>query len=220
VTNITQEKPVHADYIGMKTNGVTIMNTTFIKRLFVLILLSIGIIACAPRRVAKIEVPPIKILTAMGHGTSDMFRDYSPAQRRLMSMRASKMDAYRNLAEQIYGVRINGHTTVSAMVVKNDSYSTYIDAFLKGARVISITAIDADTYETVVEITLTPKFFTCLSGTAALHSQCLTGAHSGHRHYSENVTPKINIASLSSYDCNSIGCYKYPDISGFYNKEN
>ncbi len=195
------------------------MNIIFIKRLFVLTLLSISIIACAPQRVAKIQVPPIKILTAMGYGTSDMFSNYSPAQRRLMSMRASKMDAYRNLAEQIYGVRIHGHTSISAMAVKNDNYRTYIDAFLKGARVTSITAVDADTYETVLEITLTPKFFTCLSGTAAIHSQCLNGVNSDHDHYSENITPETKVASLSAYSCNSIDCYKYPDISGFYNKE-
>ncbi|MCF7970850.1 MAG: LPP20 family lipoprotein [Methylococcaceae bacterium] len=195
------------------------MNITLIKRLFVLILLNISIIACTPERITKIEVPPIKILTAIGYGTSNMFSEYSPAQRRLMSMRASKMDAYRNLAEQIYGVSINGHTTVSAMVVKNDNYRVYLDAFLKGARVISITAVDADTYETVVEVTLTPKFFTCLSGTAAIHSQCLNGVNSSHNNDRKNIKPELNVASLSAYNCSSIDCYKYPDISGFYNKE-
>jgi len=173
-------------------------------------------VACAPKRIAQIQVPPIKILTAMGYGTADMFKNYSPEQRRLMSMRSSKMDAYRNLAEQIYGVRIHGHTTVSDMVVQNDSYRTYVDAFIKGARVKSITAINTNTYETVVEITLTPKFFTCLSGTAALHSQCQTS----RSHYSDNTPPiQPTIASISHYKCNSIDCYQYPDISGFYNKE-
>jgi hypothetical protein len=191
-----------------------------IKRFFILALFCINIFSCASQKVAKIQVPPIKILTAMGYGTSDIFSNYSPAQRRLMGMRASKMDAYRNLAEQIYGVRIHGHTTVSAMAVQNDSYRTYIDAFLKGARVTSITAVDADTYETVLEITLTPKFFTCLSGTAAIHSQCLNGINSRHNHYSENFSPETKVASLFAYNCNSIDCYKYPDISGFYNKEN
>ncbi|MBE0468560.1 MAG: LPP20 family lipoprotein [Methyloprofundus sp.] len=195
------------------------MNIIFIKRLFVLTVLSISIFACTPQKVAKIQVPPVKILTAMGYGATDMFSNYSPAQRRLMGMRASKMDAYRNLAEQIYGVRIHGHTTVSAMAVQNDSYRTYIDAFLKGARVLSITAVDADTYETVLEITLTPKFFTCLSGTAAIHSQCLNGFNSNHNHYSDNISPETKVASLSAYNCNSIDCYKYPDISGFYNKQ-
>jgi len=174
-------------------------------------------VACAPKRIAQIQVPPIKILTAIGYGTSDIFKNYSPEQRRLMSMRSSKMDAYRNLAEQIYGVRIHGHTTVSDMIVQNDSYRTYVDAFIKGARVKSMTAINTSTYETVVEITLTPKFFTCLSGTAALHSQCNANTRG---HYSDNNMPiQATMASINRYNCNSIDCYKYPDISGFYNKE-
>jgi len=193
------------------------MNIKLIKQLIMLVLLSISIFACAPKRIARIQVPPIKILTAIGYGTSDIFKNYSPAQQRLLGMRASKMDAYRNLAEQIYGVKIQGHSTISAMIVRNDSYRTYVDAFLKGAQVKSITAIDADTYETVLEITLTPKFFTCLSGTAAIHSQCLNGVNSG-RYYSENLSTKP-ATTLAAYNCNSIDCYKYPEVSGFYNKE-
>ncbi len=197
------------------------MNTNNIKRFSLFFLMIASLIACAPKHVAKIEVPPIKILTAMGYGTSDLFGNYSPEQRRLMSMRASKMDAYRNLAEQIYGVRIHGHTTVSDMVVTNDSYRTYIDAFIKGARVKSITSINTNTYETVLEITLTPKFFTCLSGTAAIHSQCLNGVGSRYRrgHYSSRDIAEISVSQAYGYTCNSIDCYKYPDISGFYNKE-
>jgi hypothetical protein len=175
------------------------------------------LLACAPKQVTKIEVPPIKILTAMGYGTSDIFSNYSPEQRRLMSMRASKMDAYRNLAEQIYGIRIHGHTTVSDMVVTNDSYRSYIDAFLKGARVKSITAINASTYETVLEITLTPKFFTCLNGTAAIHSQCFS--NNQHSDYSSQTLPQVNMASLSNTSCTTMDCYNAPSIAGFYNKE-
>ena len=155
----------------------------------------------------------------MGYGTSDIFKNYSPEQRRLMSMRASKMDAYRNLAEQIYGVRIHGHTTVSDMVVQNDSYRSYLDAFIKGARVKSITAINASSYETVLEITLTPKFFTCLSGSAAIHSQCINGISSRDKQYNEHINSPFNMPSTLAYNCNAIDCYKYPDVSGFYNQE-
>jgi len=147
----------------------------------------------------------------MGYGTADMYKNYSPEQRRLMSMRASKMDALRNLAEQIYGVRIHGHTTVSDMVVRNDSYRSYIDAYLKGARVKSITALNDSTYESVVEITLTPKFFGCFSGSARAYSQCGKSLHN-NRYYGENSHSDTALALLNNY--------KYPDISGYYNQEN
>jgi len=199
-----------------------------------LTLLGVSLAACSPYRVNNVventtthiaaqaapaatapfvkAAPPTKILTAMGYGTVDMYKNYSPEQHRLMSMRASKMDALRNLAEQVYGVQIHGHTTVSDMVVKNDSHRSYLDVFLKGARVKSMTAIDNNTYESVVEITLTPKFYNCLNGTFA-SSQC----GMGNGYYGHNQHADTAIASLGHYNCNSIDCYKYPDISGFYN---
>lgn len=191
------------------------LNIKFIQKLFILIALSSSLISCSNQRITKVKVPPIKILSAMGYGTADMYKNYSPEQRRLMSMRASKMDALRNLAEQIYGVRIHGHTTVSDMVVRNDSYRSYIDAFLKGARVKSITALNNNTYESVVEITLTPKFFSCFSGEARAYSQCFGN---GHRRYVEKTKPEVTLARLENYNCSSASCYKFPDIAGFYNK--
>ena len=39
-----------------------------------------------------------------------------------MAMRASKLDAYRNLIEQVYGQNINSTTTVEDMVVSSDTF--------------------------------------------------------------------------------------------------
>jgi len=191
---------------------IVVLNARFLNKLLLLILLTSPLFSCSKQRITKVKVPPIKVLSAMGYGTADMYKNYSPEQRRLMSMRASKMDALRNLAEQIYGVRIHGHTTVSDMVVRNDSYRSYIDAFLKGARVKSITALNNNTYESVVEITLTPKFYSCFSGEARAYSQCF-----GNR-YVNNSTPAVTLARAGNFTCSSLECYKAPDIAGFYNK--
>jgi len=153
----------------------------------------------------------------MGYGTADMYKNYSPEQRRLMSMRASKLDAMRNLAEQIYGIQIQGHTTVSDMVVRNDDYRIYLDTFIRGARVKSITALNNNTYESVVEITLTPKFFTCFSGEASAYSQCFTK----QQKYTTKNTSRLKVAKAAeSLSCDSSECYTSPSISGFYNKAN
>jgi len=153
----------------------------------------------------------------MGYGTADMYKNYSPEQRRLMSMRASKLDAMRNLAEQIYGIQIQGHTTVSDMVVRNDDYRIYLDTFIRGARIKSITALNNNTYESVVEITLTPKFFTCFSGEASSYSQCFTK----QQQYTAKKTPGLKVAKADeSLTCDSSECYNSPSISGFYNKAN
>jgi len=54
--------------------------------------------------------------------------------------RAAQVDAYRNLAEQVYGFRVWGNTTVSAFVTQNDAVRTYVDAFIRGARVVGMSA--------------------------------------------------------------------------------
>ncbi|MBS1186391.1 MAG: hypothetical protein H6R04_409 [Burkholderiaceae bacterium] len=96
--------------------------------------------------------PRVVKITAVGHGATSSFDAYSTGQKRLMAMRASKLDAYRSLAEQVYGIRLTGNTTVGAMMVQNDSFRVYIDTTLRGARVQSITPMADGNYETVVEM--------------------------------------------------------------------
>lgn len=97
-------------------------------------------------------------MTATGYGATSHFEGYSNGQRRLMAMRASKLDAYRSLAEQIYGVKVKGSTTVGAMIAQNDSYRIYVDAYLRGARVVSVTPMAEGNYETEVEIEMPADF--------------------------------------------------------------
>lgn len=98
-------------------------------------------------------------VSAIGYGATSSFEGYTPGQKRLMAMRASKLDAYRALAEQIYGVRIRGNSTVSAMVAQNDSYRVYIDSYVRGAQIVSITPMAEGNYETVLELELGNEFF-------------------------------------------------------------
>jgi hypothetical protein len=58
------------------------------------------------------------------------------ARGRLMAERAAKVDAYRNLAEIIKGLRITSNTYVRDFVAESDQISTRLDAFIKGARQI------------------------------------------------------------------------------------
>lgn len=91
-------------------------------------------------------------LTAVGYGTGNSHELYSPGQKRLMAMRASKLDAYRALAEQVHGVRVTGNSTVGALMVQSDSFRVYIDAYVRGARVLTVTPIAEGNYETTIEL--------------------------------------------------------------------
>lgn len=83
---------------------------------------------------------------------------YPDPQRRLMSMRAAKIDAYRNLAERVKGVQIWGGTTIGDMVVEKDRFRVYLDTRLRGARVIAENPHDDGTYETIVELKVGQTF--------------------------------------------------------------
>ena len=68
-------------------------------------------------------------------------------EKRLMAMRAARMDALRDLAEQVHGIRIDAQTTVSDMVVANDHLSAVVKGSIRGARTIRITPKGTDGYE-------------------------------------------------------------------------
>lgn len=107
---------------------------------------------------------PIRI-SAIGYGAESTYEGYTDGQRMLTAIRASKMDAYRALSEQVYGVRVNGSTTISSMVAKNDNFRVYVDAYLRGAEIVSINPIGNGNYETVVEMVIDQDFFDIANGT-------------------------------------------------------
>ena len=114
-------------------------------------------------------------LTAVGYGATSNFEGYTAGQKRLMAMRASKVDAYRAIAEQVYGVRIKGQTMVSAMVAQSDSFRSYVDAYVRGARVLSVTPMADGNYETELELDLPANFMDNYSNWSSGSCDTLTG---------------------------------------------
>lgn len=117
-----------------------------------------GEVACPPRGAPAV---PVK-LSAVGYGAPGNYAQYTPGQQKLMAMRAAQVDAYRNLAEQVYGFRILGNTAVSAFATQNDNARSYVDAFIRGARVVNTATVADGNVETTVEIELSPQFLDAL----------------------------------------------------------
>lgn len=107
----------------------------------------------------KHKKPQLIKITGIGYGSESTYEAYTPGQRRLMAIRASKLDAYRSLAEQIYGIKIDSNTTVSAMMAKNDSFRARVNAVVRGARIVSVTPMADHNYETVLEVYVDKNFF-------------------------------------------------------------
>lgn len=68
-------------------------------------------------------------------------------EKRLMAIRAARMDALRDLTEQVHGIRINATTTIREAVVKDDSLSAVVQGTLRGARTTRVAPSGHDSYE-------------------------------------------------------------------------
>jgi hypothetical protein len=117
-------------------------------------------IAPTPSLEGAVEVPAKFV--AVGYGNQGGYTPYSLGQQKLMAMRAAQIDAYRNLAEQVHGFRVWGNTAVSAFMTQNDSVRTYVDSFIRGARVVNMTSIGDGNFEVTVELTPPPDFAACV----------------------------------------------------------
>jgi len=120
--------------------------------------------AQAPR-VAPVVAPepaPVTMITPMmekretfvatGYAVISIQNHKNPAQQRLLAIRASKLDAYRALTEQVYGQQMDASTTVADMTVMNDTFRARVEGVIYGANLVSITPIGDDTYETTLSL--------------------------------------------------------------------
>jgi hypothetical protein len=69
-----------------------------------------------------------------------------------MAKRAAISDAQRNLAETIYGIRLDSKTTVRNFMLEDDQIRTRVQAVLRGARVIDTKYANDDTCTVKMEV--------------------------------------------------------------------
>lgn len=110
------------------------------------------------------EIDPIApmVLRVVGYGAMNPSSKKTAVQKRLMAIRASKMDAYRSMAERVYGTSVQGSTTVRDMVVQNDRFRSYVETYMHGARVVSSDVLPDGSVETVLEMIIDQGFRNCL----------------------------------------------------------
>jgi hypothetical protein len=91
-------------------------------------------------------------LVATGYAVISIQNHRNPAQQRLLAIRASKLDAYRALTEQVYGQQLDASTTVADMTVMSDTFRARVEGVIFGAVLVSITPVGDDTYETTLSL--------------------------------------------------------------------
>lgn len=73
-------------------------------------------------------------------------------EKRLMAIRAARMEALRDLTEQVHGIRIDAETTVRDQVVRSDHVRGLVEGEIRGARTVQISPKDGDSFEVVMEL--------------------------------------------------------------------
>lgn len=106
-------------------------------------------------RVETKAVPVVQrrsAIRATGYAVISVQPSDVDAQQRLLAIRASKLDAYRGLTEQVYGQYLDASTTVADMAVMSDTFRTQVEGVIYGAKVVSIAPVGDDTYETTMSL--------------------------------------------------------------------
>lgn len=74
-------------------------------------------------------------LSAVGMGVAPE-NTISPSQALAMAKRAAIIDAYRQIGEKMYGIKINGKDTVKDMVMTNSVVKAQVEALIKNADIV------------------------------------------------------------------------------------
>ncbi|TWX73190.1 flagellar biosynthesis protein FlgP [Colwellia sp. C1TZA3] len=91
------------------------------------------------------------VLTAIGQAPISLQNSQNKTQRMLMAMKASKMAAYAELAEQVYGQNINASTTMANLVLNNQQLQASVRGIIRGAKVVKSYPV-GDSYTTELSL--------------------------------------------------------------------
>ena len=107
-------------------------------------------IATLPTIVVK--QPTVPTISAVGYSSVASQPGKTLNQRRLMAIRAARMDAMRALTEQIHGLTVQGDTQLSENVIQSDTLRASVVGLVRGARTVKIEPKGSDTYAVMLEI--------------------------------------------------------------------
>ena len=99
-----------------------------------------------------VEPDEYPVLTAVGYAPIASQLGGSDTEKNILAMKASKLDAYRELAEQVYGQRIHGKQSLANMVINNAELQASVEGVIRGARVVKAYPVGNDTYATELEL--------------------------------------------------------------------
>jgi hypothetical protein len=82
------------------------------------------------------------VLTAVGYAPIDRQPAELRSEQLLMAMESSKILAYRELTEQVYGLQLNSKTAVHDWAMSSSDTKIMVSGLIKGARVVKTYPVD------------------------------------------------------------------------------
>jgi len=85
------------------------------------------------QRVKPKEFP---VILGIGYAPISLQKSEHKTQKMLMAISASKLAAYAELAEQVYGQQVSGSMTVADLLVENNQLNSSVQGLIRGAKVV------------------------------------------------------------------------------------
>jgi len=97
-----------------------------------LLAMALVMVGCQPLNTMR----PDDWLTAVGYASISEQIGRNEEEKQVRAMRASKIDAYRELAEQVYGMRVSGRADLKDQRLGTERTSGAVDGVIRGAEVV------------------------------------------------------------------------------------
>ena len=91
------------------------------------------------------------VLRAVGYAPLSAQPGKTAGEKQLMAIKVSKLEAYRELAEQLYGQNLTSTIMVKGAIAQNDGLKSQVNGLVRGAKVLKSYAV-GDTYATELEL--------------------------------------------------------------------
>jgi hypothetical protein len=106
-----------------------------------------------PPRVDDSAVEP-NWVQVTGYAPISLQSGQSQQHKVLQAMKASKLDAYRELTALVHGQYIAGTTSVKDLILQDNSFQGAVAGIIRGARVVKSYPVQTDVYATILEVDL------------------------------------------------------------------
>lgn len=115
---------------------------------FLLIIVAF-LVACQPLNKIRSD----SILMAVGSASISAQKGSTLEEKQFKAMRASKLEAYKELSEQVYGLRVSGTMQIDDQSLSGDKTRGAVEGIIRAAEVISSYPV-GDSYVTELQLNL------------------------------------------------------------------